>query len=176
MNEIVNKCLLTGDKFMPEMQLKQPRFTYSAFGLFTKNKKILKFMQTGDTNYIYRNDLDKTWYKDLKISGLDIKDIRIRYEHLTKGTEPDKVLKDNAFKIASNPKYDGYENELASMVYKFFDKNLKPMVLNLCQLNNLQMNFINLLSENLKNAKSIHLLKTIFGELILQLISKYNKG
>ena len=99
MNEIVNKCLLTGDKFMPEMRLKQPRFTYSAFGLFTKNKKILKFMQTGDTNYIYRNDLDKTWYKDLKISGLDIKDIRIRYEHLTKGTEPDKVLKDNAFKL-----------------------------------------------------------------------------
>ena len=72
MNEIVNKCLLTGDKFMPEMQLKQPGFTYSAFGLFTKNKKIVKFMQTGDTNYIYRNDLDKTWYKDLKISGLDI--------------------------------------------------------------------------------------------------------
>ena len=72
MNEIVNKCLLTGDKFMPEMQLKQPGFIYSAFGLFTKNKKIVKFMQTGDTNYIYRNDLDKTWYKDLKISGLDI--------------------------------------------------------------------------------------------------------
>ena len=57
---MVNKCLLTGDKFMPEMQLKQPGFTYSAFGLFTKNKKIVKFMQTGDTNYIYRNDLDKT--------------------------------------------------------------------------------------------------------------------
>ena len=95
---------------------------------------------------------------------------------MTKGTEPDEGLKDNAFKIASNPKYDGYENELASMVYKFFDKNLKAMVLTLCQLNNLQMNFINLLSENLKNEKSIHLLKTIFGELILQLISKYNKG
>ena len=60
MNKIVNNFLLAGDKFMPEMQLKQPGFTYSALGLFTKNKKIVKFMQTGDTNYIYRNDLDKT--------------------------------------------------------------------------------------------------------------------
>ena len=38
MNEIVNKSLLAGDKFMPEMHLKQPEFTYSASGPFTKNK------------------------------------------------------------------------------------------------------------------------------------------
>ena len=56
MNEIINKFLLTGDKFMPEMYLRQPGFTYSACATFTKYKqKIQKFMQTGDTNYIYRN-------------------------------------------------------------------------------------------------------------------------
>ena len=53
MKETVNKILLARDKFMPEMHLKQPRFTYSACNLFTKNKeRIQKFMPTGDTNYI----------------------------------------------------------------------------------------------------------------------------
>ena len=53
MNEIVNKYLLAGDKFMPEMHLKQAGFTYSASGLFTKNEeRIQKFRETGDTNYI----------------------------------------------------------------------------------------------------------------------------
>ena len=48
MNEIINKFLLVGDTFMPEMHLKQPGFTYSACGPFTKNKeRIEKFMQTG---------------------------------------------------------------------------------------------------------------------------------
>ena len=56
MNEIVNKFLLAGDKFMPEMHLKQPRFTYSACGPFTKNqKRIEKFMQIGNKDFIYRN-------------------------------------------------------------------------------------------------------------------------
>ena len=60
MNEITNNVLLVGDNFMPEMHLKQPGFTYSACGPFTKNKeRIEKFMQTGNTNFIYRNELDK---------------------------------------------------------------------------------------------------------------------
>ena len=55
MNEIVNKFFLTGDKFMPEMHLKQPGFTYSACGPFTENKeRIKKLKKTGDTNYIYK--------------------------------------------------------------------------------------------------------------------------
>ena len=58
MNEIVNNFLLVGDKLMPEMHLKQPGFTYSACGTFTKNKeRIEKFMQTGNTDIIYRNQL-----------------------------------------------------------------------------------------------------------------------
>ena len=65
MNEIVNTSLLVGDKFMLEMHLKQPGFTYSACGPFTKNEeRIQKFKETGDTNYIYNNELDlfSTWY------------------------------------------------------------------------------------------------------------------
>ena len=60
MNKIVNKFLLAGDKVISEMHLKQPGFTYSGCGPFTKNKeKIEKFMQSGNTNFIYRNELDK---------------------------------------------------------------------------------------------------------------------
>ena len=64
MNEIVNKFLLVEDKFMPEMRLKQPGFTYSACGPFTKNKeRIEKFMQTGNTNCSYKNELDKARFQ-----------------------------------------------------------------------------------------------------------------
>ena len=64
MNAIVNKFLLAGEKFIPEMHLRQPGFTYSACGPFTKHKqRIQKFMQPGDTNYIYRNELDKACFQ-----------------------------------------------------------------------------------------------------------------
>ena len=63
MNEIVNKFLLVAEKFMPEMHLKQPGFTYSACGTFTKNKeRIKKFKQTRDTSYIYKNELAKACF------------------------------------------------------------------------------------------------------------------
>ena len=114
-NEIVNKVLLVGDTFMPEMHLKQLGFTYSVCGPFTKNKeRIEKFMQTGDTNFIYKNELDKACFQHDMAYG--------KTKDLVKRTQSDKVLKDKAFKIASDPKYDGYQRGLASMVYKFFDK------------------------------------------------------
>ena len=110
-NEIVNKFLLTGDKFIPKMHLKQSGFTYSACGPFTKNKQsIQKFMQTGDTNFIYRNELDKACLQHDMAYG-DFKDLKRR-------TQSDKVLKDKAFAVASNTKYDGYQKGLASIVYK----------------------------------------------------------
>ena len=60
MNDIFNKILLAGDKFMPEMHLRQPGFTYSARGPFTKNKeRMQKVKQTGDSRYIYKNELGK---------------------------------------------------------------------------------------------------------------------
>ena len=74
MNEIVNKFLLTGDTFMHEMHLKQLGFTYSACGLFTKNKeRIRKFKETRDTNYIYENELDKACFQHDMAYG-DFKD------------------------------------------------------------------------------------------------------
>ena len=115
MNKIINKFLLVGDKFIPEMHLKQPGFTYSACGLFTKNKKrIEKFMQTGNTDFIYKIELDKACFQHDMAYG--------ESKYLAKRTQSDKILRDNTFKIAINPKYDGYQRGLASMVYKFFDK------------------------------------------------------
>ena len=100
MNEIVNKFLLAGDKFMPEMHLKQPGFTYSACSPFSKNKeRIEKFMQTGNTDFSYKNDLDKACFQHDMAYG--------KLKDLAKRTESDKVLKDKAFKNASNPRYDG---------------------------------------------------------------------
>ena len=101
------------------MHLKQPGFTYSACGPpFTKNKKrIEKFIQTGDTSLIYKNELDKACFQHDNMAYGKTKDLVI--------TQSDKVIKDKAFKIASDRKYDGYQRRLASMVYKFFDKKSK---------------------------------------------------
>ena len=83
MNDIINKFLLAGDEFMPEMHLRRPGFTYRACGPFTKSKeRIQKFKQTGDSRYIYKNELDKACFqhgmaygnfKDLKKEQLLIK-------------------------------------------------------------------------------------------------------
>ena len=115
MNETVKKFLLVGDKFIPEMHLKQPSFTYSACGPFTKSKeRIEKLMQAGNTNFIYKNELHKACFQHDMAYG--------KTKDLVKRTQSDKVLKDKAFKIASDPKYDGYQRGLASIVYKLFDK------------------------------------------------------
>ena len=115
MNEIIDKFLLVEDKFMPQMHLKQPGFTYSACSPFTKNKeRIETFMQTGDTNFIYRNELDQACFQ----YDMDYR----KSKDLIRRTQTDKVLKVKAFKIATYPKYDGYQRGLASMVYRFFDK------------------------------------------------------
>ena len=109
---------MDGDKFMPEMHLRQPGFTYSACGPFTKSKeKMQKFKQTGDSRYIYRNELDKACFQH-DIAYGDFKDLKKR-------TAADKVLRDKTFNIAKDPKYDGYQRELASTVYKCFDKKTK---------------------------------------------------
>ena len=115
MNNIINKFLSAGDKFMPKMHLRQPRFVYSACGPFARHKERIKeFKQTGDTRYIYRNELDKACFQH-DSAYADHKDLIYR-------TKADKVLRDKAYDIASNPEYDGYQRGLASMVYKFFDK------------------------------------------------------
>ena len=117
MNNTINKLLLAGDNFMPEIHLRQPQFTYSACGPFTKHEqRIQKFRETGDTNYIYKNELDKACFvHDAAYSDS---------KNLTKRTVADNILKNKAFDIAKDPKYDGYQRGLASMVYKFFDSKV----------------------------------------------------
>ena len=74
-----------------------------------------EFKETGNTNYIYKNDLHKACFKHDLAYG--------KYKDLNKRTtQSDKVLRDKAFEIANNPKYDGYQRRLASMVLSFFDK------------------------------------------------------
>ena len=98
MNEIVNKFLIAGDKFMLKIHLKQPGFTYSV----------------RDKSYIYKNELDKACFQYDMAYG-DFKD-------LAKRTASGKILRDKALDIAKYPEYDEYQRGLASMVYKFFDE------------------------------------------------------
>ena len=83
MNEIVKKFLLAGDKFIPEMHLKQPGFTYSACDPFTRNKeRIENFMETENTDFIYKNKLDKACFEHDMAYG--------KSKDLTKRTQSDK--------------------------------------------------------------------------------------
>ena len=89
MNEIVNKFLLAGEKFMPEIHLKQLEFINSTCGPFTKIKEtIQKFKETGETKYIYKNEHDKASFQHDMAHG-DFKDLARR-------TVSDKILRDKA--------------------------------------------------------------------------------
>ena len=141
---------------------------------FHKNKqRIQRFLEARDTNYIYKNELDKACFQHDMAYG-DFKDLKRRIQS-------DKVLKDKAFEIASNPKYDGYQRGFASMVYKFFDKKLKGTGIK------------NEIKENQQLANELHkpiirrfekrkvyssFKDNIWGvdSADMQLISKYNKG
>ena len=97
------------------MHLRQSQFVYSACGPFTRHKERIKeSKRTGDTRYIYRNELDNACFQHDSAYA--------DHTDLINKKKADKVLRDKAYKIASNPKYDGYQRGLASMVYKFFDK------------------------------------------------------
>ena len=118
-SSIISKFLLAGDKFMSELHLVNPIVKkYSAYGPFTKHtQRVQDFLNTGKLSYIYKNDLDKACFQhDMAYN---------KFKDLEKRTQSDIVLKNSALKIASNPKYNGYERGLASMVYKFFNKKSK---------------------------------------------------
>ena len=120
MNNIINKFLLAGDKFMPEVHLRQPQFVYSACDPFTRHKeKIKELKRTGDTRLLYRNELDKACFKhDAAYT---------KYKDIENRLISDQKLKNSAYDIARNPKYDGYQRGLASMVYKFFGSKVAPL-------------------------------------------------
>ena len=121
MNQIVNKFLLAGDKFMPEMYLRQVGFTYSACGPITKNnERIQKLKETRDTSYIYNNELDKACFQHY-MACVDFKDLKRR-------TASDKILRDKAFNIAKNLKYDGYQRGLLWFI-DFLIKSPREVVL-----------------------------------------------
>ena len=121
-------------------------------------------MQTGNTNFVYKKELDKACFQHDMVYG--------KSKDLAKTTQSDKVLRDKAFKTASDPKYSGYQRGLASIIYKFFDK--KSASLNIFSgsgiVNERNYQLANELHRpiirKLKKEKFIHLLETIFGLLI----------
>ena len=127
------------------MHLKQPGLTYSSCGPFTRNKERIE-------------KLDKACFQHDMAYG--------KSKYLTKRAQSDKVLRDKAFKIASDTKFDGYQRGLASMVHKFFIKSLVRVALLLSQITNSQINFIGRLLRKLRDEKFIHHLETISGLLI----------
>ena len=177
MNNTINKFLLAGDKVMPEMHLRQPGFTYSACGPFTKHKeRIKKFEQTGDTQYIYRNELDKACFQH-DAAYADNKDLLNR-------TRADKILRYKAYGIANNPQHDGYQRGLASMVYKFFDtKASSPDRKTVGSSINENIKLANELHEPIIRKFNKRKVYSSFKDNIwgadlaeMQLLSKFNKG
>ena len=119
MNEIGNKFLLARDTFMSKMHLRQPGLSYNASTPFTENKeRIQKFKETGDSQYIHQNKLDKACFQH----GMAYRD----FKDLTRRTAFGKILRDKAFNAAKNSNFDGYQRGLPSMVYNFFIKQAFP--------------------------------------------------
>ena len=136
-------------------------------------------MQTRNTNYIYKNDHDKACFQHNMAYG--------KYKDLAKRTESEKVLKDKALKIASNPKYDGYHKGLASMVYTLFDKKSTSLANKSAKGSGIKSMPYQLLANELHKPIIRKFIKRklffSFKDNILgvdlahmQLISKYNKG
>ena len=108
---------MNGDRFRPELHLRQPGFIYSACAPFTKHRdRIQKFRDTGNLKPIYKNELGNPCFAH-DAAHSDDKD-------LAKRTISGKILKDRANEIAINPKYDRYQRGLTSLVYNIFDKKI----------------------------------------------------
>ena len=154
------------------MHLKQPGFTYNDCGPFIKNKeRIEKFMQTGDKNFIYKDELDKACFQHHMPY--------CKTKYLVKRAQSDKVLKNEAFKIASNPNYDDYQGGLASMVYNFFDKKSKGSGI----VNEPNYQLVNELHKPIITKFQKRKVYSFFKDNIwgvdladMQPLSKYNKG
>ena len=129
---------------MPEMRLKQPGFTYSACGPFTKNKEgIQKFKETGETNYIYKKELDKACFQHDMTYG-DFKDLKRR-------TASDKVLRDNEFNIAKILNMMVIKEDLLLWSTNFLIKSPFRLQINLYQVMVLLIMRLNKIYNYLKN-------------------------
>ena len=124
---------------------------------------MINLCQSGNTDFIYRNEFDKACFQHDMVYG--------KSRDLAKRTQSDKVLSYKVFKIASDPKYDNYQRGFVLMVYKFFDKSLVEVVPMLCleinlllnQIINVKMYFINRLLEYLREEKLTHPSEIISG-------------
>ena len=157
---------------MPEMHLKQSRFTYSAWGPFTKNKKIIqKFEEKVDWWYIYQSELGKACFQYDIAYGI--------FEDLIMRKACDEILCDKAFDIANDPKYDQYQRGIASMVYKIFDEKTAGDAVKNGAMENKKL-AEKLLKSIIRIFKKLQycLLQTIFGVLILLnfIIDQWNYG
>ena len=140
---------------------------------FTRHKDIIsKFIKTGDTDYIYKNELDKVCFAH-DAANNDFKDMKNR-------TAPDKILREKAYKIAKDPKYSGSQRGLASMVYKFFDKKTAGSgVKSIPQNEQLAEELHKPIIKKFKKRKVYSIFKNYIWSADLaemQLISKFNKG
>ena len=161
---------------MPELHLVDPIVKqYSACGPSTKHtQRIQDFLNTGKLSYVYKNDLDKACFQYDVTYNKD----------LAKRTQSDIVLENKALKIASNPKCNGYERGLASIVYKIFDKKptgagLKENQGDFLQNSQLANELHKPMTRKFKKRKVYSSFKdNIWGVDLadMQLISKYNKG
>ena len=136
-----------------------------------KIKKTKKIQETEDLRYIYQNESDKACFQHDMAYG-DFKDLHRR-------TFADKFLCDKAFDIAKDPKYDGYHRELASMVYKFFNKktsgsSIKKNISNKELAEELHKSIIRIF--NKKSTPIVYRYICSADPADMQLISKFNKG
>ena len=155
---------------MLEMHSKQLQFTYNACGPFNKNKeRIQKFKEAGDSRWIYKNELEKASFRHDMAYG-DFKD-------LAKRIALDKVLRNKAFNIAKNPRYDGYQRGLASIVYKYFDKKSKGSGVAMLQNDQITNDLHKSIRKFIKRKVYSSFKDNIWGADLsdMQLISKFNK-
>ena len=157
---------------MPEMHLRQPGFTYSACGPFTQNReRMKKFKQTGDSRYTYQNELDEAFIQHDMAYGV--------FKDLNRRTLTDEVLRYKAFDVAKDPQYDGYQRGLASMVYKYFDKETSGSGIKSIPNKELAKELHIPIIRNF-NKRKVHSLLidniSIADLADIQLISKFNKG
>ena len=144
------------------MHLRQTRFTYSACWLFTINKdRMQKQKETEDSQYIYQSQLDKACFQHDMAYG--------NFKHLARRTASDETLRDKAFNIAKNPKYDEYQKDIASMVDEFFDKKTSGSSMKNENMSDQQLaeELHKPIIKKLKKRKVNHLSKTIFEVFIL---------
>ena len=155
---------------MPEVHLKQPGFTYRACDLFTKSKEKSKDSRKQEIQILFTKMILIKLFSAFMVFG--------KYKDLNERTQSDKVLRDKAFEIANDPKYDGYQSWLASMLYKFFDKTSTGSSANFISNQQLANELHRPFTRQFKRRKFYSSFKdNIFGADLtdMQLIGKYNK-